>query len=76
MSDKAKAFTSTIFGLFGGMYEGAIKGLAKQAPEDIKKLLAVLIEEARKKSGLPKERSLQLIKYLRDVLTHIIDNEK
>lgn len=76
MSDQTKAFTNTIFGLFGGMYEGAIQRLAKQAPEDIKKILAALIEGARIKSGLSKERSLQLLKYLRDVLTHIIDNEK
>lgn len=75
-SERAKAFTTGIFRLFGGVYEGAIKGLEQQAPEEIRKALALLISEARKRSGLTPEKSLRLIKYLRDVLTHIIDNEK
>lgn len=76
MSDRAKPFVDGIFSLFGGLYGGALKGLSEQAPDEARRMLSLLIKEARKRSGLTPEKSLRLIVYLRDVLTHIIDNEK
>lgn len=80
MGDKTKeragVLTDVIFRLFGGLYEGVMKGLAKSAPNEIRAAFVILIEEARKRSGLPKEKTLMLIKTLRDVLDHIIANEK
>lgn len=75
MSDKGKMLSSVVFKFFGGMYEAAMRGLATAAPSEVKQAFVILINEARARSGLPKEKTLAMLKLLREVLDHIIQNE-
>ena len=80
MSDFAKNFsktmTDTIFSLTGDMYKEAVRALVNRGPDEIKKALVYLVQQARVKSGLAPVQSLRLIKMLRDVLHEVIDREE
>jgi hypothetical protein len=76
VSDKGKVLTDVIFKMFDSLYRATMQGLAKSAPHEVQAAFVTLIQEARKRSGLPPEKTLSLLKYLRRVLDEIIEREQ
>lgn len=72
----SKAMTDALFGLTGDMYKQSVKILSERAPDEIKKALVHLVQEARTRSGLPPGKSLRLLKMLRSVLHEVIEREE
>jgi hypothetical protein len=75
MSEASKNFVDLIFKLFGTAYRGGIQKLAEGTPETIRNAMVMLVNEGRKRSGLPAEKTLRILKVLRNVLDHVIEQE-
>ena len=74
-SDKPKGLADIIFTMFGGVYRSTITELVNRGPDTMYAAFAVLINEARKRSGLTRVQSLAMIKVLKKVLDRVIEEE-
>ena len=72
---RTSGFVNMLFGMVGETYRKGLQNLDREMPDHIVKVMGLVIIEARKRSGLTPERSLRLLKYLREALDNVIKSE-
>lgn len=72
---RGAGFVNMLFGMVGETYRKGLQNLDREMPDHIVKVMGLVIIEARKRSGLQPERSLRLLKYLREALDNVIKSE-